>query len=218
LIAELEVEKKEFESRDRNEVIEDESAGEEEDAAPKYNYAKDLADELKELNYSIRPSQKRIKTLSGSARAKGSFAAARRAGETTAALEAELQTLKIEISPVERRIEEIETELQPYKEIKEKLTAARRELRQLKNQFIQRLEEARARLTEADSEELVLKLLRENLTTYLDSYITAHRQEVSSAIENLWDKYRVTLGEIELERDEAMREVTGFAIALGYMA
>jgi type I restriction enzyme M protein len=106
--------------------------------------------------------------------------------------------------------------LKPYKEIKERLSAARREWRDLKNRFIEHLEEARARLTEAECETLVLNLLRENLTDYLDSYIVAHRKEVVSAIENLWDKYHVTLGDIERERYAALRKVAKFTSALGY--
>ena len=79
------------------------------------------------------------------------------------------------------------------------------------------MEEARARLTEAACEGLVLNLLRENLAAYLDSYIAAHRQEVISALENFWDKYRVTLGDIERERDAAMDELARFTATLGYM-
>lgn len=80
------------------------------------------------------------------------------------------------------------------------------------------LEEARARLSEDECEALVLKLLCENLAAYLNSYIAVHRQKVVSALENFWDKYRVTLGDIERERDAAMREVTNFTAALGYTA
>ncbi|OLE51312.1 MAG: hypothetical protein AUG51_23605 [Acidobacteria bacterium 13_1_20CM_3_53_8] len=216
LIAELQAEKKEFESRGDSDVGDENSDGEGEEAAEDYNYAKDLERELRELKYSIKPSKARIKTLGGGARTKGSIANAGRAGEDATELEAELEALKAEIAPVEQRIEEIEAELKPYKEIKEKLTAARREFRELKNRFIERLEEARARLTEAECEELVLNLLRENLAAYLDSYITAHRQEVISAVEHFWDKYRVTLGDIERERDAAMTELEKFTAALGY--
>lgn len=218
LIAELEVDKKEFESRGNSNAGDEASEDEGGEAAEDYNYAKELTDELKELRYSLKPSKRRIKTLGGSARMKGSIAAARRTGENVAELEAELETLKAEIAPFEQRIEEIETELKPYRETKEKLTTARRELRELKKRFIKRLEEARARLSEAECEALVLRLLRNDLTAYLDSYITAHRQEVISAVENFWDKYRMTLGDIERKRDASMREAIDFIAALGYTA
>lgn len=218
LIAELGAEKKEFESRGNGDAGDESSDDEVGEAASDYNYAKELSDELKKLKYPIKPSKARIKVLGGNARTKGSIAAARRAGENSAKLEAELEALKAEIAPVEQRIEEIETELKPYKEIKERLTAARRELRELKNRFIERLEEARSRLSEAECESLVLTLLRDNLVAYLDSYITAHRREVVSAVENFWDKYRVTLGDIERDRDAAMSELVKFTAALGYTA
>lgn len=216
LIAKLEAEKKEFESRGNSDMSDEGAEEEGAEATENYNYAKVLADELKELKYSIKPSKAHIKTLRGSSRVKGSIAAARRAGEDTAELESELQTVRAEIAPVEERIEEIEAELKPYKEIKDRLTVARREFRELKNRFIDRLEEARAQLTEAECEQLVLNLLCENLTGYLDSYITAHRQEVISAVGNFWVKYRVTQGDIERERDAVMRELRGITVALGY--
>lgn len=215
-IVELEAEKKEFESRGSNNAS-DEDSSDEEATTNEHNHARDLANEIKDLKYSIKPLNGRIKTLGGSARKSGSIAAARRLGQDTSALEEELRSLKAEIEPVEQRIEEIETELQPYKEIKERLTAARRELRELKTRFIKRLEEARAQLTEGECEQLVLNLLLADLTAYLDAYITAHRQLVIRALENLWDKYRVTLGDIERERDVAMIKLAEFTSSLGYI-
>ncbi len=64
----------------------------------------------------------------------------------------------------------------------------------------------------------MLKLLCENLAAYLDSYITSHRQEVVSAVDNFWDKYHETLGDIERKRDAAMEELSEFTAALGYTA
>jgi type I restriction enzyme M protein len=103
LVAELEAEKKEFESRGIEAVNGDAGSSEDEEAAEDYDYAKELADELKELKYSIKPSKARIKTLRGSARAQGSIAAVLRAGEDAIELEAELEALWVEIAPVENR-------------------------------------------------------------------------------------------------------------------
>lgn len=215
-VSELEAEKAEFESRGNNDSSEDSAEEESGEAANDYNYVRELETQLRELKRHLKPLNDRIKQLQGSARVKGSIAAAQRAGEAVTALEAELQSLLEASAPDERRIAEIEEELQPYREIKERLAATRRELRRLRQAFIERLEEARASLTEAECETLVLELLRENLGVHLDSYISAHRQQVIAAIEKLWDKYRVTLTDIERERDAAMGKLKAFTAELGY--
>ncbi len=86
----------------------------------------------------------------------------------------------------------------------------------MREALIQRLEEARADLTETECEILVLELFRDNLNAHLESYITAHRQQVIAALEKLWDKYRVTLVDIERERDAAMERLETFTAELGY--
>ena len=67
-----------------------------------------------------------------------------------------------------------------------------------------------------ECQQLVLAIAREDLEAQLNRYVTAHRQQVISAIENWWDKYRVTLREIEAKRDVAARRLDAFLRGLGY--
>lgn len=120
------------------------------------------------------------------------------------------------IPKAEAEIKEIEAQLQPYKEIKTRLNAAKKELRQLKTQLVARLGEARQGLSEDACQKLVLDIFREGIRTELERYVTAHRQQVISAVENWWDKYRVTLLEIEKGRDEAAKRLDEFLKTLGY--
>jgi type I restriction enzyme M protein len=53
----------------------------------------------------------------------------------------------------------------------------------------------------------VLAIFKDGLTAELERYVTAHRQQVIVAVENWWDKYRVTLQDIEGERDAAAKAV-----------
>jgi type I restriction enzyme M protein len=50
----------------------------------------------------------------------------------------------------------------------------------------------------------------------LESYVIAHRQEVIAAVENWWDKYWVTLRDIEGEREKAVVALSEFSRELGY--
>lgn len=51
----------------------------------------------------------------------------------------------------------------------------------------------------------------------LTRYIAAQRGQIVAAFENWWDKYRVTLTEIEGARAEATEKLAGFLKGLGYV-
>ncbi len=102
------------------------------------------------------------------------------------------------------------------KALKRQLTALKKELKKLMDQVSQRLVKARAALTQAEVQALVLGILREDLATQLDRYIAAHRSKIVAAFETWWDKYRVTLGELEASRDAARTKLEDFLVELGY--
>jgi len=60
-------------------------------------------------------------------------------------------------------------------------------------------------------------ILNEKLSGHLQSYVTAHRQEVIAAVENWWDKYRVTLRDIEGERNKMAENLMSCTDELGYV-
>jgi type I restriction enzyme M protein len=132
-------------------------------------------------------------------------------------LEAQLKTLMERIEPVEQEIRELEEKLAPYNEILEKLKEAKKKYKELQRRFMERLRGARERLTETECVTLVLEILKGKLTGYLESYVSAHRQEVIAAVENWWDKYKVTLKQIEQERDKDSKNLSELVGGLGYV-
>lgn len=104
------------------------------------------------------------------------------------------------------------------RELRSQLRAARRELRTLREGFVDSLNNARAALDEDEERELVLNIFRAELVGELDRRVTAHRQAVVEAVKTWWDKYRVTLRDIEAERDEAKAQLEAFLGELGYGA
>jgi len=78
------------------------------------------------------------------------------------------------------------------------------------------LHEAREALSDDDCQDLVLDILNEKLSGHLGSYVTAHRQEVITAVENWWDKYRVTMKDIEGEREKASKKLAEIMEGSGY--
>lgn len=65
--------------------------------------------------------------------------------------------------------------------------------------------------------ELVGTILHNNLKGILERYIRQQRQEVIATFETWWDKYRVTLADIEAERDAAAKELQQYLEGLGYV-
>jgi type I restriction enzyme M protein len=104
------------------------------------------------------------------------------------------------------------------KALKKQLTAVKKELSRLMNQVSQRLFQARRGLPTPAVKALVLGILREDLSAQVDRYIAAHRADVVAAFEMWWDKYRVTLGELEASREAARNKLESFLVELGYQA
>ena len=64
---------------------------------------------------------------------------------------------------------------------------------------------------------LVLDILQSGLRQELHRRVGAHRESVLSVVETLWIKYRVTLRDIEGERDAAQQRLSGLIEELGYV-
>ena len=196
-IAELEQQKEAFEGGEEAEVEEGEATEEESEAV---NFAKELDTRLKTLKNAIKEPRKEIRTLK-----KSPLLSADKIAE-----------LKAFVEPMEAEIADIEAQLEPYKEIKKHLVAAKAKLRTLKNELVERLQAARAALTDEECQGLVLSIFKDGLISELERYVTAHRQQIIVAVEKWWDKYRVTLQDIEAERDTAAKRLTDFLNGLGY--
>ncbi|MBN3893992.1 MAG: hypothetical protein HWQ41_01410 [Nostoc sp. NOS(2021)] len=208
-VATLEQEKEAFEQGEEGEASEDGEA---------VNFVKLLEEQLKDLKYAIKDGQKRLKELLGTDRKKGSIKYENKQGNDTTDLEEELAYLQSMVIPKEQEIAEIEVQLQPYKEILERLREARKRVRELKGLLVKELEAASAGLSEEKAQGLVLDLFKADLLMQLERYVSEHRQMVIAAVENWWDKYRVTLAEIEKEEEEVNLQLSELLRGLGYVS
>jgi len=103
------------------------------------------------------------------------------------------------------------------KALKKELRDKKKVLKARKAGLVSELEAVRSELTASESQDLVLGILKAELRSELDRDVTEHRQAVISAAESWWDKYRVTLPDIEGERDDARERLQGFLEELGYV-
>jgi type I restriction enzyme M protein len=100
---------------------------------------------------------------------------------------------------------------------KSERTKATKILKAKQASFEAHLNEAVDALDEASAAELALTILHNDILGILDTYIRQQRQEMIAAFETWWDKYQVTLANIEAERNEAAAELKGFLEGLGYV-
>lgn len=102
------------------------------------------------------------------------------------------------------------------KALKKELSAAKTKLKAMQRGFADRLEQAQEELDSNQAEALVLAILKADLRQELERRVAAHRQGVVAKVEGWWSKYRVTLRDIEEERDAAKGRLDGFLRELGY--
>lgn len=100
---------------------------------------------------------------------------------------------------------------------KKELAEVKKTLKAKQDQFTAELNKGVDGLTEEGAAELLLEILHDDMARILTRYIAAQRGQIVAAFENWWDKYRVTLTEIEGARAEATDKLAGFLKGLGYV-
>jgi len=213
--AEIERLKAEKESFERGEHLED--SGEEYDGKDR-NYGKELEDRIKDLKGRLveKVGHVRVPSLDGNDEDLSAAQFLENLAKTKAAAKAVQENIT-ELEAIVEEMMEAQQLVQPYKQIKKDLAAARRKYQALKAALVKRLEEARAKLTPKEDRELVLDLIREGMARHLERYVVAHRQEVVAAVENWWDKYAVPMQVTEEARDQAAKRLSAVIGGLGYV-
>lgn len=100
---------------------------------------------------------------------------------------------------------------------KKDLSTVKKQLKAKSDSFKQHLGTAVDNLTPESATDLLLIILHHDMQAIVKRYMDAHRKQIVAAFENWWDKYRVTLTEIEDKRDEAARTLEGFLVRLRYV-
>jgi len=100
---------------------------------------------------------------------------------------------------------------------KKELAAVKKQLKAKNDSFKQHIGIAVEGLTPEAAAELLLTILHNDMQAIVERYMAAQRKAIVTAFENWWDKYRVTLTEIEGKRDEAAKALQGFLKGLRYV-
>jgi type I restriction enzyme M protein len=181
-----------------------EDADEEELAA--WNYAKDLERQVRELKAEFKDALKSYKALEKAA-------AKKKATETD---QENAATAGLELQPYFDQLGALETDLAPYEQIKVDLTVARATFRTLTNAFVDELKRRCAALSNEDKQDLVLELFAHDLHTGLDIGVRDKQRELVQFVENLWDKYHLSLTTLKKDRISIEGQLDRLLEEIGY--
>lgn len=83
----------------------------------------------------------------------------------------------------------------------------------------EKIEEQKEKLFEniVNIKKWIVLELKTDALNIINRYLSEKKQSIIKSIENLWDKYQVSLKEIENQRDEATKEIKSFLMELGYL-
>jgi type I restriction enzyme M protein len=127
-----------------------------------------------------------------------------------------LCTAKTALQPALDRLAAIEAELAPYEQIKADLAEARARYRKLTDAFVGELKNRCGGFSKDEKRILVLELFAQDVQTGLDAAVSEKRQELVRFVENLWDKYRVTLSDIRSQRTTVETRLSYILNTLSY--
>ena len=100
---------------------------------------------------------------------------------------------------------------------KRDLGIVKKALKAKHDSFKQQIGTAVDGLTPEAAGALLLTILHNDMQAIVERYMSAQRKQIVAAFENWWDKYRVTLTEIEGKRDAAAKALQGFLKGLRYV-
>jgi type I restriction enzyme M protein len=75
---------------------------------------------------------------------------------------------------------------------------------------------AHAMISEDEAKQLIVERFKRLLTEQFDEYLRQNQRGLIAAIENLWQKYAVTMKQILAERDREAAQLDRFLVELGY--
>lgn len=104
-----------------------------------------------------------------------------------------------------------------HKALEDEAKALKTELRAAEKKREELVEAARLKITPDGARGQILSRFRNTLFAIYRAYLDAHRRVITAAIENVHDKYAVTVRDIEESRRGAAAELNRYLKALGYV-
>ena len=92
----------------------------------------------------------------------------------------------------------------------------KKKIKEIKDRKQDLVDLARLSITPEDAKELILKRWQATLHQTINGYLQTHGRQLLLAVENLHDKYIITLHSILSEREKETALLNSFLMELGY--
>jgi len=131
--------------------------------------------------------------------------------------ESKKDEINAKIEEEKTEAENNEEEYKIPKSYKDELKEIENKIKSIKQEITKAVENWRKSCTPEQVKELVRQQQwQELLFSYLERDLKREKQAIISFFENLWDKYSVSVKEIEKDRDETSAKLSNFLTQLGY--
>lgn len=166
---------------------------------------KQLGGQRKELEKDLKALEKRI-------------SAYRKDGNTFQMnqLQQEMKKVQVQVTPLTEAIETAEAGIRRHVELENEVKACSTLIRAIEQRKEELVEQAREKISEEEAKKLIIDRWFTMLTTTINSYLEVHTRGLQQAVEELHDKYTVTLDAILKERDTYTLELNKYLEELGY--
>ncbi len=128
---------------------------------------------------------------------------------------AEAEALKTEMEGEDYEPDESQP-TKTLKKVKDDIKKLKAEIGAMDKRREELVAAARVKITPAEAEQLIIARWERTLYSTIESYLKQYQQVFVAAIENLYDKYTVTLKKLITEREEETRLLNQYLIELGY--
>ncbi|BBE16293.1 type I restriction-modification system, DNA-methyltransferase subunit M [Aquipluma nitroreducens] len=166
---------------------------------------KQLNGQRKELENDVKILEKRI-------------SAYRKDGNTASItkLQQEIKLVQLQIVPLTQAIETAEAGIQRHVDLENEVKACASLIRAIEQRKEELVEQAREQITPEVAKQLIMNRWQSKLHSTINSYLEVHTRQLQQAVEELHDKYTVTLTDILTERETFTSELNKFLEELGY--
>ena len=131
-------------------------------------------------------------------------------------MQKEIVLINIRIAPLTYGIETAETGIQRHVDLENEVKACATLIRAIEQRKEELVEQAREQISPEEAKQLIISRWLNILNTTINSYLEVHTRSLQHSVEELHDKYTVTLTHILTERDAYTLELNNYLEELGY--
>ncbi|EAN8916299.1 restriction endonuclease subunit S [Salmonella enterica] len=116
----------------------------------------------------------------------------------------------------QEKVSQIEAQLKRHKALEDEAKELKKVIKAIESKRDELVLSAREKISQDEARVVIVARLKQLLLNTYSRYLRAEQRACITAIENLWGKYAVTAKEIEVEREQASKQLQNFLAELGY--